>query len=534
MDEWPHLDEFFKKGPCGRGPHQIKISPYDPEKHVWIIDDQLHMIYRFTYDGKLVHSKGELGVRGRGPNTFDRPTDIAWLPDGTYFITDGYGGTRVAKYDAKDNFITDWGQAPADPKNPGPNEFNTVHSIAISADRRLFVVDRGHARMQVFDENGKFLDMWTLRSPHWPSSQNTLMVNHYIDQNGSIWVGDSPTSRILKFDLDGNYLYSWGAPGPQPGRLACSHGMTTDQLGNLYLADCFAGRIQKFEPIANADPEKIARPILRTWEPGSATDESSAVLEDRFMRLRVLILLVLAAWGAMASDSSAQGAGPVAIPRTADGKPDFSGIWQAMNTASWDIQAHAAQKGVPGGPGVVEGNEIPYQPWALAKKKENYAQRATLDPDTKCYLPGIPRLTYMPFPFQIVQTADEVIMLYQYVHAVRYIFMKGEHPKGPIDWWLGDARGRWEGDTLVVDIVHFNDQTWFDKAGNFHSDALHLVERYTPIGPDHIQYTYGRGSESVHAAVEHEHDPVSPQGEAVSAVRLRMLRLRSAAPVSLS
>ncbi len=145
VDEWPHLDEMFSKLPCGRGPHQIKISPYDKEKHVWIIDDQLHMIYRFTYDGKLVHSKGQLGVRGRGPNTFDRPTDIAWLPDGTYFITDGYGGTRVAKYDAKDNFITDWGKAPADPKNPGPNEFNTVHSIAISADRRLFVVDRGHA-----------------------------------------------------------------------------------------------------------------------------------------------------------------------------------------------------------------------------------------------------------------------------------------------------------------------------------------------------------------------------------------------------
>ena len=184
VDEWPHLDEMFSKLPCGRGPHQIKISPYDPEKHVWIIDDQLHMIYRFTYDGKLVHSKGELGVRGRGPNTFDRPTDIAWLPDGTYFITDGYGGTRVAKYDANDNFIKDWGQAPTDPKNPGPNEFNTVHSIAISADRRLFVVDRGHQRMQVFDEDGKFLDMWPLRSPHWPASQGTLMVNHFIDDKG--------------------------------------------------------------------------------------------------------------------------------------------------------------------------------------------------------------------------------------------------------------------------------------------------------------------------------------------------------------
>jgi DNA-binding beta-propeller fold protein YncE len=266
VDEWPHLDEMFKKLPCGRGPHQIKISPYDKEKHVWIIDDQLHMIYRFTYDGKLVHSKGELGKRGRGPNTFDRPTDIAWLPDGTYFITDGYGGTRVAKYDAKDNFIKDWGQAPADPKNPGPNEFNTVHSIAISADQRLFVVDRGHARMQVFDVEGKFLDMWPLRSPDWPASQNTLMVNHFIDDKGFIWVGDAPTNRLLKFDLNGNFLYSWGAPGGQPGRLACSHGITTDQLGNLYLADCFAGRVQKFEPIPGADPQRIAGQILRTWD----------------------------------------------------------------------------------------------------------------------------------------------------------------------------------------------------------------------------------------------------------------------------
>ena len=267
VDEWPHLDEMFGKLPCGRGPHQIKISPYDPEKHVWIIDDQQHLIWKFTYDGKLVMTLGTLGKRGRDAGLlFDRPTDIAWLPDGTYFITDGYGGTRVAKYDAKDNFIKDWGQAPADPKNPGPNEFNTVHSIAISADRRLFVVDRGHARMQVFDVEGKFLDMWPLRSPHWPVSQNTLMVNHFIDDKGFIWVGDAPTNRVLKFDLNGNYLYSWGAPGGQPGRLACSHGMSTDQLGNLYLADCFAGRVQKFEPIAGADPQKVAGQILRTWD----------------------------------------------------------------------------------------------------------------------------------------------------------------------------------------------------------------------------------------------------------------------------
>jgi hypothetical protein len=266
VDEWTHLDPMFSQLPCGRGPHQIKISPYDPEKHVWIIDDQLHMIYRFTYDGELEMSKGELGVRGRGPNTFDRPTDIAWLPDGTYFITDGYGGTRVAKYGPDDAFIKDWGQAPADPQNPGPNEFNTVHSIAISADERLFVVDRGHQRMQVFDTDGNFIDMWPLRSPHWPASQGTLVVNHFIDDKGFIWAGDAFTNRLLKFDLDGNFLYGWGAAGGQPGRLGCSHGITTDQLGNLYLADCFYGRVQKFEPIPGADPDKMAGQILRTWD----------------------------------------------------------------------------------------------------------------------------------------------------------------------------------------------------------------------------------------------------------------------------
>jgi hypothetical protein len=263
VDEWPQHDKLFAQQPCGRGPHMIKMNPYDPDKHLWVIDDQLHMIYRFTYDGELVMSKGTLGQRGRGPNMFDRPTDIAWLPDGTWFLSDGYGGTRVAKFDANDNFIMDWGQAPKDANNPGPNEFNTVHSIQISNDRRLYVLDRGHARMQVFDENGKFLDMWPLTSPHWPDNQNTLMVNHIITQDQHIWVGDAPTSRLLKFDLEGNHLYSWGTPGPQPGRLNCSHGITTDQNGNLYTADCFAGRVQKFEPLPGADPAKLMGQIFR-------------------------------------------------------------------------------------------------------------------------------------------------------------------------------------------------------------------------------------------------------------------------------
>jgi DNA-binding beta-propeller fold protein YncE len=222
---------------------------------------------RHSHDGWTWGSMGsvfaEVGVRGRGPNTFDRPTDIAWLPDGTYFISDGYGGKRVAKFDRNDKFLLDWGQAPANPAKPGPSEFNTPHSIAVSADRRVYVIDRGHERMQVFDENGKFLDMWPLRSPHWPANLTTLMTNHVITQDQFIWVGDAGADRILKFDLKGNFLYSWGAPGSQAGRLDCPHGISTDQERNLYIADCFAGRVQKFTPQPGADPARLVGQILR-------------------------------------------------------------------------------------------------------------------------------------------------------------------------------------------------------------------------------------------------------------------------------
>ena len=211
-------------------------------------------------------------------------------------------------------------------------------------------------------------------------------------------------------------------------------------------------------------------------------------MRNRFRGGTIASAAMWALFSLVAISSAARGQAPASVSRTADGKPDLSGIWQAVNTAAWDIQDHQAQKGVPAGIGVVEGNEIPYQPWAAAKKKENYEKRMTADPETKCYLPGVPRITYMPYPFQIFQDSAQVTILYEYVHATRYIFMGSQHPPGHIDWWMGDSRGRWEGDTLVVDLVHFNDETWFDRAGNFHSDALHLVERYTPMGPDHINY----------------------------------------------
>ena len=183
--------------------------------------------------------------------------------------------------------------------------------------------------------------------------------------------------------------------------------------------------------------------------------------------------------------------------RTADGKPDLNGIWQALNTANWDIQEHAARPGlvvalgavgaVPAGLGVVEGGEIPYLPAAAAKKKENFENRLTADPEIKCYLPGVPRATYMPYPFQIVQTPKFVLMAYEYAGATRTIYMD-KAPPSPADSWMGHSVARWEGDTLVVDVTSLNDQTWFDRAGNFHSDALHVVERYTPLSPDALTY----------------------------------------------
>ena len=177
-----------------------------------------------------------------------------------------------------------------------------------------------------------------------------------------------------------------------------------------------------------------------------------------------------------------------AIPRTADGKPNLSGIWQVVNSAVWDIQDHSAANGMPAGQGVVEGNELPYLPAALAKRKQNLQNRLTGDTERDCLLPGVPRITYMPFPFQIVQTPREVGLLYEYAHVTRHVYMDTPHLAGGITWWMGDSRGRWEGDTLVVDVKSFNDKTWFDRSGNFHSDALHVVERYTLIDKDHIVY----------------------------------------------
>jgi hypothetical protein len=184
-------------------------------------------------------------------------------------------------------------------------------------------------------------------------------------------------------------------------------------------------------------------------------------------------------------------------PRTRDGKPNLNGIWQALNTANWDIEAHTAAPSavrdlgaagaVPAGLGIVEGGVLPYRPEALAKKKENSANRVKLDPEIKCYLPGVPRGMYLPFPFQIIQSPKHIMIAHEYAGAVRTVYMDN-HTEAPADSWMGWSNGHWEGETLVIDTTGFNDLSWFDRAGNFHSDALHVVERITARSPETLTY----------------------------------------------
>jgi len=196
---------------------------------------------------------------------------------------------------------------------------------------------------------------------------------------------------------------------------------------------------------------------------------------------------LLGAW-LLALSPGAVSAQAYSVPRNEHGQPDLEGVWQAVNTAVWNIEPHSASHGIPGGLGVVIGGELPYRPAALEQRRINRENRQTEDPEAKCYMVGVPRIMYMPYPFEIVQTPEQIVITSEWVHSVRNIYMTGEHPEGPIQWWMGDSRGHWEGDTLVIDSIHFTDQTWFDRSGNFHSESLHVVERLTRTGPDHIQY----------------------------------------------
>jgi len=255
-EDWTQWDNMFKR------PHAVYISPYDAQKHVWIVDDHTHAIYKFTNDGKqLVQTIGTPNVPGADGTHFNRPTFMAWLPDGTFYVADGYNGTRVAKFDVNGKFLLDFGM-PGDPgKETRPGYMNNVHGVAVDVEtRRVFVNDRDNNRIQIFDENGKYLSEWKITVR--PSSLHYVVIG----EDRKLVTFDRNTHKMLKYELDGRLIYSWGTLGDFPGTLWGVHGMSTDQEGNLYVAEVDAGRFQKFRPRPGANPATlISRPVYSAW-----------------------------------------------------------------------------------------------------------------------------------------------------------------------------------------------------------------------------------------------------------------------------
>ena len=211
---------------------------------------------------------------------------------------------------------------------------------------------------------------------------------------------------------------------------------------------------------------------------------------------RMVSLTVISVLGCTQEQSSEPS---IAAPVISSDPPDLSGIWQTMNTASWNLEGHTASKmpvtnilgalgGIPAGMSVVEGGKIPYLPEALEKRDQNRSDWTNLDPVAKCYIPGVPRSTYMPWPFQILQTDTEIFVAYEFGSNSRTIFMDRPGTEAPLPSWMGYSLGHWEGETLVVNVTKQVPDTWLDASGNYHGPNLVVEERYTLIDENHMQY----------------------------------------------
>ena len=257
VESWTQWDSMMQR------PHFVAISPYDAEKHVWIVDDHKHAIHEFTHDGKTkIRTIGTYGVPGEDSSHFNRPTFMDWFPDGSFVVADGYNGTRVVKFDKTGKYVTAWGQKGSNRSDTRPAYFNNVHGIAIDPKtRRIFVNDRGNHRVQIFDENGKFVDQWKFGDD--PSDVHLF----HIMSDGYLWAADRGTNRILKYDLDGKFMYSWGTWGDSPGLQWGVHGFSVDPDGNFYVAEVDNGGVQKYRPRQGANAQMmVGKPLRVAWK----------------------------------------------------------------------------------------------------------------------------------------------------------------------------------------------------------------------------------------------------------------------------
>jgi hypothetical protein len=246
IEAWTQWDKLFEGG---GGPHKIRISPYDPQKHVWVVNDGKHVIHKFTNDGKqLVMTIGEAGVPGDDATHFGSPQDLGFLPDGSILVADGLRNARIAKFDKDGKFVSSFGT-----RGSAPGQLSGVHGIAVAKDGRIFVADRTNRRVQIFDQSGKSLDIWP----------NLRQVNDIVlADDGTVWVVDGTNARLLQFDMNGKRLYFWGTWGMQPGQFWEPHQISIDSEGSLYIADSFGGRTAKYVPSKTGDRTKlIALPV---------------------------------------------------------------------------------------------------------------------------------------------------------------------------------------------------------------------------------------------------------------------------------
>ncbi|MDH3419978.1 MAG: 6-bladed beta-propeller [Gammaproteobacteria bacterium] len=254
IEEWTQWDSMLQR------PHFVAVNPYDPEKHVWVIDDHKHIVHKFTNDGKeLVQSIGTYGEPGDDENHFNRPTMMDFLPDGTFFVADGYNGTRVVKFDADGNYLLSWGEPGQRGGETRPGYWHNVHGIAVHPETgRVFVNDRTNKRVQVFDSDGNYLDEWSF------GPEPTDIHDFTITADGHLWAADRGTNKMLKYDLDGNFLYSWGTWGNFPGGMWGVHGISVDEEQNFYVAEVDNGGFQKYVPREGANPDMLVGPPVRS------------------------------------------------------------------------------------------------------------------------------------------------------------------------------------------------------------------------------------------------------------------------------
>ena len=259
VETWNQWDKMLRR------PHSVFISPYDPQKHVWVVDDYRHAIFKFTNDGEtLVQTIGEPNVHASDQTHFYRPTFMAFQPDGSFYVADGYLNTRVVKFDKDGRYLTSWGEPGNQPNETRPGYFNNVHGVTVDpATREVYVNDRRNRRIQIFDENGEFIRMWSLAS----SPQGIDLHFVHIDADRRLWVFDQVSQQLAQFDLEGRLIYAWGGLGSWPGALFGVHGISVDQEQNLYLAAVGRGGVQKFSPRAGSNPAYlVGKHVYSAWK----------------------------------------------------------------------------------------------------------------------------------------------------------------------------------------------------------------------------------------------------------------------------